>query len=178
MIIACKSCHTTFRLDSRLIKSTGSQVKCSKCQMVFTVYLTNGVERRKHQRVKTQNLISHFAFDETGKLASEGLGRAVDISKGGMLLETPYPIETGNLSLMAVDLENNLFEIKGKLVYTKKTSTGMYLSGIEFVGNNRQVANFIIKLVKEYKYQKSNLYIRWNKQKPLPIISKSQRQSV
>ena len=148
-------------MDGSLIKSTGSRVRCSKCQKVFKVYQINGAERRKHQRVKTQNLISLFSFDETGRLLSEGMGKALDISKGGMLLETPYPIEKGDLSLMAVDLMNNLFEIKGKLVYTKTTSTGMYLSGIEFIGYDRLIENFIIKLVKGYHYKKSNRFIRW-----------------
>jgi len=158
-----------FELDSSRIKLTGSRVRCSKCQMVFKVYLPNVVDRRKHQRIKTQNLISHFSFDETGKLVSEGLGKALDISKGGILLETPYPIASDLLSLMAVDLKDNLFEIRGRLMYSKKSSTGMYLSGIAFVGSDEQVANFVIKLVKEYNYRKNNLFICWNNQKPLPI---------
>ena len=82
-----------------------------------------------------------------------------------MLLETPFPIETGKLSLMAVDLDNNLCEIKGKLVYSQKTASGMYRSGIEFMGNARQIANFIAKIVKDYHYQKRDLFIRWNSTK-------------
>ena len=169
MIIPCKSCHSAFRLDDRLIKPAGSRVRCSKCRSVFTVYPPNMADRRKHHRIKTQNLISHFSFDETGKLVSEGLGKALNISKGGILLETPYPIESQLLSLMAVDLKDNLFEIRGRLMYSRKSSTGMYLSGIAFVGSDEQVANFVIKLVKEYNYRKNNLFIRWYNRKPQPI---------
>lgn len=112
--------------------------------------------------------MSHFSFDETGNLASQGLGKALDISKGGILLETPYPIESKLLSLMAVDLKDNLLEIKGRLIHSKKTSTGMYLSGIAFFGSDEQVADFVTKLVKEHYYRKNNLYIRWYSQKPQP----------
>jgi hypothetical protein len=63
---------------------------------------------------------------------------------------------------MAVDLKDNLFEIKGKLIYSKRSSAGMYLSGIAFVGHDEQMVNFVIKLVKEYNYRKSNLFIRWH----------------
>jgi hypothetical protein len=136
--------------------------------MVFKVYPPSVVDRRKHQRIKTQNLISHFSFDETGKLDSQGIGRALDISKGGILIETPYPIESDLLSLMAVDLEDTLFEIRGRLMYSKKSSAGMYLSGIAFVGSDEQVTNFVIKLVKEYNYRKNNLFIHWHNQKPQP----------
>jgi predicted Zn finger-like uncharacterized protein len=152
-----------FRLDSRLIKPSGSRVRCSKCQTVFKAYRPKGVDRRKHLRIKTQNLISHFSFDETGKQESQGIGKALDISRGGILIETPYPIESDSLSLMAVDLEDNLLEIKGKLVYSKRSSAGTYLSGIAFVGNDEQMVNFVIKLVKEYNYRKSNVFIRWHR---------------
>ena len=41
--------------------------------------------------------------------------------------------------MMAIDLDNKFSEIMGELVYCKKTVTGMYHSGIKFVGNNEQV---------------------------------------
>jgi predicted Zn finger-like uncharacterized protein len=151
-----------YRLDSSLIKPSGSRVRCSKCQTVFKACRPKGVDRRKHRRIKTQNLISHFSFDETGKQESQGIGKALDISRGGILIETPYPIESDSLSLMAVDLKDNLLEIKGKLIYSKRSSAGTYLSGIAFVGNDAQMVNFVIKLVKEYNYRKSNLFIRWH----------------
>lgn len=166
MLILCKSCHSMFRLDSSLIKPSGSRVRCSKCQTVFKAYRRKVADRRKHQRIKTQNLISHFSFDELGKLDSQGIGKAIDISKGGILIETLHPIESDSISLMAVDLENNLIEIKGRLMHLKKSPAGTYLSGIEFVDNDKQVINFIIKLVKVYNHRKSNLFIRWRNSKP------------
>jgi hypothetical protein len=117
------------------------------------------VNRRKHQRVKTRNLISHLTFDEHGKPVSQGLSKAIDISRGGILLEMPYPIESGLISLMAVGLDNKFIEIKGELVYSKKTDSGMYHSGIKFVSTDEQVTNFIIGLIKEYNYRKNSLLI-------------------
>jgi len=38
MIIPCVSCQSMFRLDNRLIKTTGSKVRCSKCHEIFMVY--------------------------------------------------------------------------------------------------------------------------------------------
>jgi len=134
-------------------------VRCSKCQQVFKVFPPEVVNRRKHPRIKTRNLISHLIFDEHGKLISQGLSKALDISKGGILLETPESIESGMISLMAVDLDNKFIEIKGELIYSKKTDSGMYHSGIKFVGTDEQVKNFIIGLIKEYNYRKNNLLI-------------------
>jgi hypothetical protein len=78
---------------------------------------------------------------------------------GGMLLETPYAIERGLLVLAATDRENDLFEVRGSLIYSKKASTGMYLSGIEFIGIDERVKTFITKLIKEYNFQGYDLFI-------------------
>jgi predicted Zn finger-like uncharacterized protein len=159
IIIPCNSCQSLFRVAINLIRPAGSQVRCSKCKTVFKVTLPYRTDQRKHKRVKTQNLISYFSYDKNNELISHGLGVALDISKGGILLETPYQIKSGALVLGATDRKRNLFEVRGKLAYSKKTSAGTYLSGIEFVGLDARVKEFITKLIKEYKYQGYDLFI-------------------
>jgi len=163
MKITCGSCRSRFRLDSKLIRPNGSLVRCSKCGEVFKVYPPSDVNRRRYKRVNTQNLISYFAFDENDKLSSHGLGIAIDVSIGGILLETPYPIKSDLLVLTATDKEKNFIEVKSKLIYSKKTSIGTYFCGIEFIGIDERVTNFITKLVKEYHFRGKNLYIALKK---------------
>jgi c-di-GMP-binding flagellar brake protein YcgR len=145
------------------VKPTGTRVRCSKCRGVFKVYPPPVDNRRKTPRVKTQNLISYFTYNENGKLISHGLGIALDISKGGILLETPYSMEPGSLVLNATDRNKNSIEVKGKLVYSKATSIGTFLCGIEFIGIDERVRNFITKLIKEYHFQGNNLFIALKK---------------
>ncbi len=38
MIVICEGCETSFQVEERLIKSTGSKVRCSKCRHVFVAY--------------------------------------------------------------------------------------------------------------------------------------------
>lgn len=161
-----------FRLDGSLIKPTGSKVRCSKCGEIFKVFQPNEAERRQYQRVKTQNLISYFSFGETGKMRSHGLGIAMDVSKGGVLLETTNYIKPGLIVLAATDRQKNLIEVKGKIAYSKKTSSGTYFTGIEFTGVNERVTQFITKLIKEYSWQGYNLYYRWHDREPQPLSHK------
>jgi hypothetical protein len=146
-------------LDSSLVEPTGTRLKCSKCQEVFKIYPSESIDQRKHTRVKTNNLISYFSFDEAGKFISHGLGIALDISKGGILLKTPCAIESGLIVLATVDLENNFVEVNGKLVYFLKKPREMYLSGIEFIETGERVVEFIVNLVKGYNYRGYNLSI-------------------
>ena len=132
-------------------------MRCTKCHQVFRILPPEKDNRRKHPRIKTRNLISHLTFDENGKPISQGLSKAVDISKGGILLETPHPIESGLISLMAVGLDNKFIEIKGELVYSERTDSGMYRSGIKFIGTDEQVTKFVVGLIKEYNYRRNNL---------------------
>ena len=73
------------------------------------------------------------------------------------MLETPHPIESGLISLVAVDLDNKFIEIKGELVCCEKTAAGIYHSGIKFVSTKEQVVNFAVRLIKEYNHRKNNL---------------------
>ena len=163
MIVPCNSCKSTFQLDSRLVKSTGNKVRCSKCQEVFRVYPPPAVNRRKHSRVKTQNLISYFAYNEKDKLISHGMGVALDISKSGILLETPYLIEAGLLVLTATDSKRQFIEVKGNFKYAKASSSGTYLYGIEFADSEERVIIFITNMIKVYNIQKNNLFITFKK---------------
>jgi len=38
MIITCEECSTSFNLDEKFLKPSGSKVRCSKCQHVFTAF--------------------------------------------------------------------------------------------------------------------------------------------
>ena len=117
-------------------------------------------DERKHTRVKTSNLISHESISKEGQIVSRSMGKALNVSRSGILLETVHPIEAEDVSLTAVDLENNLIEIKGRLIYCRETDSGMYQSGINFTGSENETAKFAVKLIKLYQYQKHNLIMQ------------------
>jgi len=49
MIVTCEKCNTGFDLDEDLIRDEGSEVKCSECQNVFTVYKPGVVREPESQ---------------------------------------------------------------------------------------------------------------------------------
>ncbi|UCE55925.1 MAG: hypothetical protein JSV31_10915 [Desulfobacterales bacterium] len=117
-------------------------------------------DRRKHTRVKTNNLISHESISTEGQLVSSSMGKALNVSRSGILLETANPIEAEYVSLTTVDLDNNLMEMKGRLIYCRETDSGMYQSGINFTGSEDETAKFAVKLIKLYHHQKHNLIMQ------------------
>jgi hypothetical protein len=65
------------------------------------------------------------------------MGKALNVSRSGILLETAHLIEAEYVSLRTVDLDNNLIKLKGQLIYCRKTDSGWYQVGIRFVGSVR-----------------------------------------
>ena len=111
-------------------------------------------EHRKHPRVETCNLISYLSIMENGEITDQSMGRALNISQGGIHLETPRQILSEHVSLMSVDLDNNLIEIKGNVVYSKENESGMIGYGISFEGQHQENIQFAIKLIKVFHYRK------------------------
>jgi c-di-GMP-binding flagellar brake protein YcgR len=87
------------------------------------------------------------------------LGVALDISEGGILLKTPSNIKSGLLVLATIDSKNNLIEVKGELIRSRKTSRGMFLCGIKFISVDERMEHFISNLIKEYTFRRQNPHI-------------------
>jgi hypothetical protein len=120
----------------------------------------DAADRRKHARVATSNLISYESIDKDDKIVSNSMGRALNVSRSGILLEISHLIEAEYVYLRTFDLDNNLIKIKGQLIYCRKTDSGWYQAGIRFVGSEQQTAKFAVKLIKLYQYRKHNMTVQ------------------
>ncbi len=118
-------------------------------------------ERRVDARIKTNNLIAQDSFNDKGQVVSSCMGKALNISRSGILIESPDPIVIGDSVLLTtVDLNDNLIEIKGKPIYCRITDCGMYQIGISFIGSDDEKSIFVVKLIKLHHYRKHNLVIK------------------
>ncbi|RLC31977.1 MAG: hypothetical protein DRH37_01750 [Deltaproteobacteria bacterium] len=113
-------------------------------------------EKRKHQRVSTLNLLSYVCVDEQGNPLEQGMGRTLDISEGGILMETHVRIESKYIVLMAVGIEDELIDIKGEVVYSRKAKSGMFESGVRFLEKNEKMIQIVRDLVKTFNQEKTD----------------------
>ena len=108
------------------------------------------IERRKHPRVKTNNSISYVLKDEDNNRIKEGVGRAINISQGGILIETDIAFEWQDVLQLSINIEGESVIILGKVVYCNKEESGMFRTGIEFSKINDKILSFVIGLLKSY----------------------------
>ena len=70
-------------------------------------------ERRKHPRFKTNDPISYVCLDNDGNRIKEGKGTAVNVSKGGILIETKDSFNWQDILLLNIDLKDKSVSVKG-----------------------------------------------------------------
>jgi predicted Zn finger-like uncharacterized protein len=125
MIVTCDKCNTNFDLDDELIQESGSEVKCSECQNVFTVHKPAPVEGPEpspelegdsldlppeEESVEEEFDIEALGLEE--ELSAEG---PPEIERDAEAEETPEPVEEApseELDMEGLELEETL-EVEG-----------------------------------------------------------------
>jgi hypothetical protein len=103
-------------------------------------------EKRKHQRFGSLNL-SYVCLDENQRAVKQGMGRTLNLSESGILLETHFPIETAHMVLLSIGLGEDLVDVKGRPVHVRAAGQGLYEIGIEFVDPEEKVVRSIREFV-------------------------------
>lgn len=108
------------------------------------------MERRKHPRVRTNKLISYHCIDSSGSQIREGRGKSINISQGGILIETYDPFEWQDILGLTIDIDDEFVSIKGKVIYCNADDFGKFRTGIQFLETNEKIIAFVMKLLKTY----------------------------
>jgi hypothetical protein len=113
-------------------------------------------DKRHFSRVGICNLVTYVCIDENGECASNGIGNVFDVSQSGLRLETAQRVTTPYLSLMAIDISEQLIEIIGKVVRRGRTPSGGFNVGIELMGTREENMRFAASLVRAFHYGKKS----------------------
>lgn len=91
-------------------------------------------ERRKFYRVESINLLNYIYYAENGQKAQQGMGRTLNISESGVLLETHISMQESRMLSLMIGLEDDLVVvIKGQVVFTMPNVDKRFESGIKFL---------------------------------------------
>ena len=111
--------------------------------------------KRKHERIQSLNL-SYICLDEDNNIVKQGMGRTLNISESGILLETHFPIESNHTVQLTVSLEENLLDIKGKPVHVRSIDGGKYQIGIQFLDLDANATNVLQKFISDGETKKKS----------------------
>lgn len=105
-------------------------------------------DKRKHERIESLNL-SYICLDEDENIVKQGMGRTLNISESGMLLETHFPIESKHTLRLTISLEEDLLDIKGKPVHIRSIEGGKYQIGIQFQDLGEKTTKILKKFISD-----------------------------
>lgn len=113
------------------------------------------VDRRSHKRVLTGNPLSYVCMDNNNSPLEKGTGNALNVSQGGLLLETNRSIESENILLTIIGVKDELINVRGKVIYSQMTEPDVFHTGINFRESNEKTRDFIVEMIKAYSRQKN-----------------------
>jgi hypothetical protein len=90
-------------------------------------------ENRKHKRIHSTNLLNYVCLDEEGNAFAQGMGRTLNVSESGILLETHAPLDPKTFVSLTIGMEEQIIDIKGTAIYSQESDGGSYETGIEFL---------------------------------------------
>ena len=108
------------------------------------------VEKRKHPRIDITNLVSYRCYDCSGNQTKEGRGKSINISQGGILIESYDRFEWQDVLLLFIDVEDESVSIKGKVIYCNTANLGKFRTGIQFIETNEKIVSFAAGLLETY----------------------------
>lgn len=100
--------------------------------------------KRKHARTDSLNL-SFFCIDEDDNIMAQGMGRTLNISETGLLLETSIQMTPGQSVDMEIAFQNDLINARGTVAHSTPAADDHFNAGIEFASISKADLEIIKK---------------------------------
>lgn len=108
------------------------------------------LERRRHIRIDSINLLNFSCFDEQDRMVEQGMGRTLNVSESGILLETTTKLDMNDVVYVTIAFDEDLFSVKGEVVRLKETGENIYEMGIEFREMDKGQREYLVEYVKMF----------------------------
>lgn len=103
-------------------------------------------ERRMHERMSVNHPMVYTVFDREGAIQTHGVGRALDISPEGLMMETHVPVREKRLRIRIALSGGRNVTVNGILVYSMPHRPEIYRNGVRFEAFPEAVADLMAEL--------------------------------
>ncbi len=106
MIITCEECDTSFNLDEKVVKPSGSKVRCSQCRHVFVAYPPSAVESDETGLQPEPAAQADAAAEATGALTFDEepeADRAFEEALEDLDLDADSTADSGDIDMTDID---------------------------------------------------------------------------
>ncbi len=89
-------------------------------------------EKRTSHRIRSLNLTSYTPRKADKQEYIVSIGRTLDVSEGGVKVETHRKLADGTELEMDIAIEDKIITAKGEVVHTEELENGLFGTGIRF----------------------------------------------
>ena len=89
-------------------------------------------EKRSSRRIRSLNLTSYTPRKGEEQQYIVSIGRTLDVSEGGVKVETHRRLADGTELEMDIAIEDRIITAKGEVVHTEELKNGLFGTGIRF----------------------------------------------
>ena len=89
-------------------------------------------EKRISRRIRSLNLTSYTPKKGDQQAYIVSIGRTLDVSEGGVKVETHRKLAEGTELDMDIAIEDEIITARGEVVHTEELKNGLYGTGIRF----------------------------------------------
>lgn len=89
-------------------------------------------EKRISRRIRSLNLTSYTPKKGDQQEYIVSIGRTLDVSEGGVKVETHRKLAEGTELDMDIAIEDEIITARGEVVHTEELKNGLYGTGIRF----------------------------------------------
>ena len=126
------------------------------------------IDKRKYPRINIWVLASFECYNEDGELFDQKLGAILDISLGGMLIETDDIIKANYVEIVFVNYKNKLMSIVGSIVHSRKSENGKAKTGLCFHGAESENIKIATNLIRTHFHMAKKFSSQQSKTKHIP----------
>ena len=111
-------------------------------------------DKRRFPRFNSLNLSYVLVDGGDDEVERQTMGRTLDVSEVGMRLETHLPVDVGREMLLSVGLEEEVLDIRGRVIHCSQNKEGKNELGVEFIDKDAAADEILVKFIKAFRQQR------------------------
>ena len=116
--------------------------------------------RRKAPRISVRVNASYECYNDDGEVFENDAGVVLDVSEGGLLIETASLIDANYVKVKFVNHVNKTLSIVASVVHSRKMENRKAKTGLCFHGTDTESIEFVSNLIRTYHYGKKNFTVK------------------
>lgn len=110
--------------------------------------------KRESTRYNSVLLLNYVCLDSDGERLGQGMARTLDISGTGAKIETHQPIDARYIVFLSIGIGEDIFDVKGRVIYCNRNPEGRFESGVEFYELDSEIFWKLKRFIEAYETTK------------------------